>query len=188
MSKINEETEKGVIKLHLGCGNNPLKGFINVDIRDLPGVDFIDDVSKLTYFTNETADLIYTAHVLEHIGRREYLDVLKRWFDILKPNGVLRISVPDFEAVVEHYNEHKDLAILRGFLYGGQTYPENYHYCAWDFETIKKDLLSIGFKEVARYDWRKTEHSDVDDFSQAYLPHMDKENGKLMSLNIEAIK
>ena len=37
-------------------------------------------------------------------------------------------------------------------------------------------------------DWRDTEHSELDDFSQSYLPHMDKDNGKLMSLNIEAVK
>jgi len=48
--------------------------------------------------------------------------------------------------------------------------------------------MDVGFKEVVRYDWRKTEHFYVDDYSQAYLPHMDKTNGKLMSLNVEAIK
>jgi hypothetical protein len=41
---------------------------------------------------------------------------------------------------------------------------------------------------VSKYDWRDTEHSELDDFSQSYLPHMDKDNGKLMSLNIEAVK
>jgi len=50
------------------------------------------------------------------------------------------------------------------------------------------DLETIGFKNVKRYDWHETEHSHIDDFSQCYLPHMDKENGKLMSLNVEATK
>jgi hypothetical protein len=36
--------------------------------------------------------------------------------------------------------------------------------------------------------WRETEHAHVDDFSQAYIPHMDKENGILISLNIECDK
>jgi hypothetical protein len=49
-------------------------------------------------------------------------------------------------------------------------------------------LLQAGFSEVRRWDWRNTEHSEVDDYSQAHLPHMDKENGRLMSLNLEAIK
>ena len=31
-------------------------------------------------------------------------------------------------------------------------------------------------------------HIDYDDYSQAYYPHMDKDNGILISLNVEAIK
>jgi len=37
-------------------------------------------------------------------------------------------------------------------------------------------------------DWRDTDHVNYDDFSQAHLPHMDKVNGLLMSLNLEAVK
>ena len=176
------------MKLHLGCATKALTGFINVDIRDMPGVDMIDDISRLKKFLDESADLIYVSHVLEHFGRREYKEVLKRWHAVLKDGGVLRIAVPDFEKIVEHYNENHDLELLRGFLYGGQNYAQNYHYCTWDFETLSKDLISVGFKEVRKYEWSDTEHSYMDDFSQSYLPHMDKENGKLMSLNIEAIK
>jgi len=45
-----------------------------------------------------------------------------------------------------------------------------------------------GFAEARRRDWRRTEHAEVDDYSQAYLPHLDRENGQLMSLNLEAVK
>lgn len=176
------------MKLHLGCANKHIDGFVNVDVRELEGVDVIDNIITLEKFEINTADLIYVSHVLEHVGRREYMSVLQRWYDILKEGGTLRIAVPDFEMVVEHYNEHKDLQALRGFLYGGQTYPQNYHYCAWDFKTLANDLETIGFKSVKRYEWSETEHSHIDDFSQCYLPHMDKANGKLMSLNVEAIK
>lgn len=176
------------MKLHLGCASKHIDGFVNVDVRELEGVDVIDNIITLEKFEINTADLIYVSHVLEHVGRREYMSVLQRWYDILKEGGTLRIAVPDFEMVVEHYNEHKDLQALRGFLYGGQTYAQNYHYCAWDFKTLAHDLETIGFKNVKRYDWHETEHSHIDDFSQCYLPHMDKENGKLMSLNVEATK
>lgn len=33
--------------------------------------------------------------------------------------------------------------------------------------------------------WKNTEHSQFDDYSQSYIPHMDKINGTLMSLNVE---
>ena len=175
-------------KLHLGCGHKILKGFINIDIRLDLGADIIDDVSKLNSIEDDSVDLIYVCHVLEHFGRSEYLSALKRWYAVLSNGGVLRISVPDFENVVNMYNSGYPLKSLMGFLYGGQTYEYNYHYIAFDFNTLKDDLESIGFKDVRLWDWRTTEHSDIDDYSQAYIPHMDKDSGVLMSLNVEAIK
>lgn len=180
--------DNNLTKLHLGCGTKKIKNFINIDIREDVNPDVIDDISKLNSFNDNSVDLIYACHVLEHFGRHEYNKVLERWFKVLKNGGILRISVPDFSKITEYYNKTKDLKKLIGFLYGGQNYKENYHYCTWDFESIEKDLKSIGFKEIKKYDWRDTEHFDLDDFSQAYIPHMDKENGLLMSLNIEAIK
>jgi len=49
-------------------------------------------------------------------------------------------------------------------------------------------LKSVGIESVERYDWRDTEHADFDDHSQAYIPHMDKENGVLVSLNVQGTK
>lgn len=177
-----------MLKLHLGCGEKILEGFVNVDIRALPGVNLVSDIKTLREFANDTVDLIYVCHVLEHFTRREYKNVLKRWYDLLKHEGVLRIAVPNFESICKYYNKTKDLNSIRGLLYGGQNYEQNFHFCGWDFETLKEDLHSIGFKEVDMYDYKLTEHANIDDYSQAYLPHMDKENGLLMSLNIEARK
>lgn len=177
-----------MVKLHLGCGLKKIEGYVNVDIRPEVNPDIIDNIHELSNIPNNSVDEIYACHVLEHFGRHEYMSVLQRWYEVLKEGGVLKISVPDFEFVNEYYNETKDLTKLIGFLYGGQTYKENYHYYTWDFNSLKNDLISLNFKDVTRFDWRKTDHSNVDDFSQSYLPHMDKENGKLMSLNIQSIK
>ena len=43
-------------------------------------------------------------------------------------------------------------------------------------------------KNIKKYNWRNKSHSDFDDHSQSYLPHLDKENGYLISLNIECNK
>ena len=58
----------------------------------------------------------------------------------------------------------------------------------FDQSTLSNLLIETGFKKPRIWDWRKTEHSEVDDFSQAYFPHMDKEKGLLFNLNIEASK
>lgn len=176
------------MKLNLGCGKKKIDGFINVDIRELSTADVVDDISKLTSFEENSIELIYASHVLEHFDRNNYKKVLQRWYELLKVGGILKISVPNFEEIVEQYNKNKNLLELIGLLYGGQTYKENYHHYCWDFKTLRQDLIDIGFKDVQLYDWRQSEHAHIDDFSQAYLPHMDKINGRLMSLNIEAIK
>lgn len=176
------------MKLHLGCGHKRIEGFINIDCRYLPAVDRVENIRFLRTFKPETVELIYASHVLEHFSRWEYKHCLQRWFELLQPGGVARIAIPDFEAVCEYYMEHRDLRAVSGLLYGGQDYAENNHFWCWDFQNIEKELLEIGFSSVKRFDWWETEHAAVDDCSQAYLPHMDKQDGKLMSLNIEAIK
>lgn len=177
------------MKLHLGCGNKRLDGFINVDILQTDAVDIIDDVSTLEKFENMSADLIYACHVLEHFKRKEYFKVLERWTDILRHDGTLRLSVPDFSKVCQLYsNGEFKLNDVLGLLFGGQTYLYNFHYMVFDYDFLKKDLQKLGYRDIRIWDWKTTEHSHVDDFSQAYLPHMDKENGTIVSLNIEATK
>lgn len=177
------------IKLHLGCGNKHIKDFINIDIIDSPGVDIVDDVSKLNRIEKGSVDLIYACHILEHFKRKEYFSILERWTQLLKPGGKLRLSVPDLEKVAKLYIDGKfGLDKMLGLIYGGQTYLYNFHYIGFDFKSLKKDLEKLKYFDIKRYDWKETEHASIDDYSQAYLPHMDKENGELMSLNIEGTK
>ena len=64
----------------------------------------------------------------------------------------------------------------------------NIHYNVFDFASLSSQLAQAGFVDVRRYDWRDTEHAQIDDYAQAYVPHMDKDNGTLISLNIECTK
>ena len=96
--------------------------------------------------------------------------------------------MPDIEKYCAHYLYYKDLDVLKSGFWGSQRHEFDLHKSGWDFETLKRDLSRFGFKNVKRYDWRKTEHFYIDDYSQAYWPHMDKENGMLLSLNVEATK
>lgn len=176
------------IKLHLGCFDRKIHGFVNIDIRKDVCPDIVDDVFKLTSFKEDSVDLIYACHVLEHADYKQSMDALARWHKILKPGGVLRLAVPDMEAHFAHYYYHRDLRLLHSTFWGSQKHPFDYHKNGWDFKKLKEDLTSSDFYDIIRYDWRKTEHFHVDDYSQTYYPHMDKENGKLMSLNVEAKK
>ena len=63
-----------------------------------------------------------------------------------------------------------------------------YHKTIFDFKSLYKLLFDVGMRNIDKYDWSKTEHSKFDDHSQAFLPHMDKQNGTLISLNVECVK
>lgn len=185
-----------MIKLHLGCGKRCIPDFIHIDSADFPHINYRHDIADLPMFDDNSVDLIYCSHALQYFDRQEASKVLKEWHRVLKEGGLLRIAVPDFEAIVKVYLKYKDLnhrGIL-GPLYGRIIVKTSegekiiYHKTAYDFESLKKLLESVGFKNVRKYDWRKTIHKDYDDYSQSYIPHMDKEHGLLISLNVEATK
>jgi SAM-dependent methyltransferase len=179
------------VKLHLGCGSKYIAGFFHVDAIAYPHVDRQGFVDKLDFLSNNSVELIYASHVLEHFGRNEVDYVLREWHRVLKPGGVLRLAVPDFGACARLYAEGKlDHGIndIMGLIIGGQRNGHDFHRVIFDQPTLEARLKGIGFSQCRPWDWRKTEHSHVDDYSQAYLPHMDKDNGTLVSLNIEAVK
>ena len=106
----------------------------------------------------------------------------------MKFGGILRLAVPDFEAVVEEYLNSKNLDRLQSFLHGGHKYEQDYHYQTYDFIRLSNILKKAGFSKVETYDWKEFLPPDYDDYSRSYLPHMDFEHGRLMSLNVIATK
>tara|TARA_Y100000361_G_scaffold152981_1_gene173685 strand:- start:1770 stop:2324 length:555 start_codon:yes stop_codon:yes gene_type:complete len=182
-------------KLHLGCGwRNFGDEWVHIDGGDYDHLDH-HDITKLPY-EDESVDLIYASHVLEYFDREEVVSVLQEWTRVLKKGGVLRIAVPDFETMAIMYvmtrntiSQHRLNSFL-GPLYGKMQMGNQtiYHKTTYDFDSLSEVLKSAGIKSVEKYNWRKTKHSQFDDHSQAYIPHMDKDNGILISLNVEGVK
>ena len=83
----------------------------------------------------------------------------------MKKEATLKIAVPDFESIVDVYSKTRDLKLIEGPIIGGQTYDNNYHYNIFDFDKLKTLLEDCGFYDVAKYDWRETEHANIDDYS-----------------------
>lgn len=185
---LSQKIKDSLMKLHLGCGKRYIDGYIHIDAIEYPHIDHVSTIDHLSFIPDSSIDIIYNCHVLEHFKRREVGTVLSEWYRVLKKNGVLRTAVPDFEKLCEVYRRYKDISKIVGPIFGKQDYLYNIHYNVFDFESLSAVLASAGFGKIQRYDWRETEHADVDDFSQAYIPHMDKENGILISLNVECVK
>jgi len=179
-----------MIKLNIGCGwRNFGNDWVHIDGGDYEHLEH-KDILSLPY-KNDSVDLIYGSHVLAYFDRESALDALLEWKRVLKPSGKLRIAVPDFKTMCELYNDGSvELLQILGPLYGKMIMGEEtiYHKTVYDFQDLVEILSICGFRNVVKYDWRETEHSEFDDHSQAYIPHMDKDNGTLISLNVEATK
>jgi len=145
-------------------------------------------VEDLSNFTDQSADLIYASHVLEYFDLDQAPRVLMEWRRVLKKDGTLRLSVPDFDALVAIRSSASMRAII-GPLFGkidGPDGSQQYHRVVYDRLLLAEVLRVSGFVRVRDWNWRTTEHADVDDFSQAYYPHMSKDYGRMVSLNMEA--
>ena len=179
-----------MIKINMGCGwRNFGEDWVHIDGGDYSHLDS-KDIFNLPYEDN-SVDLIYASHVIEYFNRDEVKDVLNEWIRVLKPNGVLRLAVPNFESIVKIYNtQGYSLDNCVGLLYGQMSMGDEtiYHKTIYDFDSLELLLKDLNLKNIKKYDWKKTSHASFDDHSQAYFPHMDKDNGLLMSLNIEATK
>jgi len=182
------------LQLHLGCGKRYIPGFVHVDLDDFPHIDYRSGIDRLPMFPDASVDLIYCCHALEYFDRQQAAEVLREWNRVLRPEGVLRLAVPDFPALISVYQKTGRLDEILGPLYGRMMTqsPEGpaliYHRTTYDYESLEALCLQAGFRSFRRYNWQETVHKDYDDFSQAYKPHMDKDHGQLISLNVEAVK
>jgi hypothetical protein len=143
------------VKLHLGPGKKriPNQEWINIDVRDEASPDLIGDVSNLSAWEDGSVDEIYACHVLEHFTLLHTSTVLREWARVLKSQeGRLWLAVPNFRAIVELYAlEGVHLERLLGLLYGGQNYPANFHFTAWDFETLACQLRRCGYFNIHKH-------------------------------------
>jgi SAM-dependent methyltransferase len=81
-------------KLNIGCGNNILPGWVNLDISALPGVTVVHNIEQLPLpFSDAAFDEVLCQDILEHV---EYIPILREILRIMKKDGILRIRVPHF--------------------------------------------------------------------------------------------
>jgi predicted SAM-dependent methyltransferase len=109
--------------LNLGCGSRCHPEWLNVDSRpSAPGV-FVHDLREGIPFADESLDVVYHSHLLEHITKKQAVRFMKDCFRVLKRGGIIRIVVPDLEMIVTHY-----LTALKEAKNGNMQAQQNYEW------------------------------------------------------------
>jgi predicted SAM-dependent methyltransferase len=145
----SEEPQPGEsLRLHIGCGQEAIAGWINIDNHALSGVDRVLDVRKGLPFRNVSA--IYAEHFLEHLGLDDGLGFLKECRRVLASSGVLRLSTPNLDWVyATHYRAsqvaeealHDCFQLNRAFHGWG-------HQFLYNRATLEAALNAAGFATV----------------------------------------
>lgn len=153
------------IKLHLGCGETYLPGYINIDfppgkhtLQKQPKADLYEDIRQLSY-PSESVEEIRLHHLFEHFDRPTALRLLIDWYDWLKKGGRLAIETPDFEKCVEVFTRsgriEDQLKALR-HIFGSHEADWACHYDGWYRAKFELYLGLLGYKDLAfRYtEWQ----------------------------------
>jgi predicted SAM-dependent methyltransferase len=176
-ARYSRSVRRRMVRLHgcrvnIGCAERAIPGWVNLDLRVVPDVDFWDCRRGLP-FTDDTVATIYCEHAFEHLEfETEAKLFLRESLRCLRTGGVLRIVVPDAGAYLRAYGPAwEPLATMRplepvgdgwrdrwlGDVYRTQMQlinavfrQGNEHKYAYDEETLVLILAEIGFSSVIR--------------------------------------
>jgi SAM-dependent methyltransferase len=159
--------------LEIGPGSERIPMFEALNLFDGRNVDYVCDLKKALPFADNSFNLIYASHVIEHIPWYLQKQLLKELYRILKPSGTIEIWVPDGSKIIKAiydfenesinntnldgwyvFNDDKDVLLWangRIFSYGdglGTASHQNWHKTLFTQYLLTKLLKNVGFNEI----------------------------------------
>jgi SAM-dependent methyltransferase len=209
--------------LHIGCGLNAPQGWENIDASPSLKVSKIPMLGRYILSLNrgpnwsatvrygdiarglkhgvDSCDLVFAAHVLEHLSLADFHTALKNIHSYLKPEGIFRFIVPDLKQYVDDYiNRHADSAssgraaieFMQESLIGHmgsrkslnrrlrEVFSNSRHQWMWDKPSLLSALSQQGFRDA-----RQCHYGD---WSDPRFGSVEKKENYLHALGIEALK
>ncbi|MBU0568950.1 MAG: hypothetical protein ABII99_02405 [Patescibacteria group bacterium] len=161
------------MKLHLGCGEKYLKGFVNIDfpskfhtIQNKSVADKYANIFELKY-KKDSIEEIRLHHVFEHFERSIALGLIAGWRSWLKKDGILRIEVPDFDRsigrVLNFFSDERAKCVALRHIFGSQEASWAKHCEGWSPKRLKKILILFGFNivQITKNSWKNTYNFEI---------------------------
>jgi len=151
-------------RMNWGCGNDVRSGWINADLKDLPGVDVVGDIRVGLPLDDDVLDYIVSIHALPMISYPDLVPVLQELKRVLKPGGVLRLALPDVDKGIDAYRRgdlshffvpHEDVSSLGGkFVVHMLWYGYSVTLFTRDF--IEELLAKAGYRDIRHCVYQET--------------------------------
>lgn len=136
------------------------------------------DLTKRLPYPSDTAEAIFSSHVLEHLFMDEVEYLISEMYRVLVPGGICRIVVPDLEKIVSLYQPEDPRAFLRDmFEVSSRGSVKNQHHCGFTGVFLSKLATEAGFTACS-----------VEKYQSGKCPDLDKLDNRPESLFFEAIK
>lgn len=146
------------LKLHLGCGENHLNGYINIDypstehtVQAKTGADVFGDITKICFYSS-VVDEIRLHHVFEHFDRPTAIALLCAWHIWLKEGGILYIEVPDFltsaKMILDKNYTYLQKQIILRHIFGSHEAQWAIHCDGWYKEKFEHILALLGYGDI----------------------------------------
>ena len=152
-------------RLHIGCGANPLEGWLNTDyFPDDPAILHLDATARFP-LPDASVELIVSEHMIEHLPLAGGMTMIEQCLRVLKPGGRLRISTPSMEALIAIYQDplkpahaayidyHRDHWFTGPLATPAMIFNDFYrnwgHLTIYDEATLRVSLERAGFVSIA---------------------------------------
>ncbi len=139
-----------VVKLHLGCGDIYLEGYVNVDMHESAKIkiDLKHDLGSPLPYPDNSVDLIQAYHLFEHLKFSSIEAIIKDWYRVMKSGARIIMEMPDFDETLKYVlaNPNDNAAIAS--IYGSQEHEGQYHHWGWNKTRLKLLLEGVGFKDI----------------------------------------
>lgn len=165
---------KKTTKLNIGCGTDYKEGWINVDNNSDNNITKLDlnwDLRNPLPFQDNSIDFVFNEHFFEHLTVDEAQLVIKDLMRVLKPGGVMRIAMPDLEAIVKQYRKGlKSDPLINNFKMDFiDTKAESInmsfrwwgHKWLYDWEELTRRLKEAGYERVTRCKLQQSKYPEL---------------------------
>lgn len=100
--------------VNLGCGRTIHSEWVNLDVEPHGHGVRRWDVRKALPFPDDSVDMVYHSHLLEHLPSEEGGRLLRECFRILRHGGIVRVAVPDLAGIAGAYLAAREVARAGG--------------------------------------------------------------------------
>jgi predicted SAM-dependent methyltransferase len=144
LNRIGLKTNLHSKMLNLGCGGRYHPDWVNVDLHSTGDGVIAHNLNEGIPFENNSFDVVYHSHLLEHLPLNQVHPFLKECFRVLNVGGIIRVAVPDLEQIVKCY-----LTLLEKSIRGDEAAQKQYEWIL--LELFDQMVRNVSGGEMLKY-------------------------------------